>query len=541
MGIIRCTGANTSTGVLAGGTRGVLLLVLILGWAARPSWGYGTFGFPIHHRFSDPVKKILDVDAGDGDNLPEKGSAAYFAALAHRDLVFHGRRLAASSTADRSTPLTFSAGNTTYRISIFGFLHYANVTLGTPGLSFLVALDTGSDLFWVPCDCVSCVKGIMIKNEEIDFEIYSLNTSSTGSKVPCSSSLCGHHSRCAASPETCPYRVMYLSANTSSSGYLVEDVLHLTADDNPSEPVNAKIPFGCGKAQTGSFLNGGAPNGLLGLGLDSVSVPSILARENIAADSFSMCFGDDGTGRITFGDKGSSDQGETPFNLRQPNPHYNISIAQISVGANVSKTDGISAIFDSGTSFTYLNDPAYSLITESFGAQVKDSRYTSDPSIPFEYCYDLSSLQSTLNIPPINLTMQGGDPFYVIDPTVTVSTESGGDVYCLGIVKSDDVNIIGQNFMTGYRVVFDRERTVLGWKPSNCNEALDSNTLPISPQSSTQNPPISSIEPEATARNTSHISGASASHLNPWSFRLVCVILMVFMSNSLIIHSFHMT
>ena len=65
-------------------------------------------------------------------------------------------------------------------------------------------------------------------------------------------------------------------------------------------------------------MNGGAPNGLLGLGLDSVSVPSILARENIAADSFSMCFADDGTGRITFGDKGSSDQGETPFNLRQP-------------------------------------------------------------------------------------------------------------------------------------------------------------------------------------------------------------------------------
>jgi len=30
-----------------------------------------------------------------------------------------------------------------------------------------------------------------------------------------------------------------------------------------------------------------------------------------------MCFGSDGSGRITFGDTGSLDQGKTPFNLRE--------------------------------------------------------------------------------------------------------------------------------------------------------------------------------------------------------------------------------
>lgn len=35
-------------------------------------------------------------------------------------------------------------------------LHYAVVALGTPNVTFLVALDTGSDLFWVPCDCLKC-------------------------------------------------------------------------------------------------------------------------------------------------------------------------------------------------------------------------------------------------------------------------------------------------------------------------------------------------------------------------------------------------
>lgn len=44
----------------------------------------------------------------------------------------------------------------------FGFvevcysLHYTTVQLGTPGVKFMVALDTGSDLFWVPCDCSRC-------------------------------------------------------------------------------------------------------------------------------------------------------------------------------------------------------------------------------------------------------------------------------------------------------------------------------------------------------------------------------------------------
>lgn len=31
-------------------------------------------------------------------------------------------------------------------------LHYTTVQLGTPGMKFMVALDTGSDLFWVPCE-----------------------------------------------------------------------------------------------------------------------------------------------------------------------------------------------------------------------------------------------------------------------------------------------------------------------------------------------------------------------------------------------------
>lgn len=71
----------------------------------------------------------------------------------------------------------------------------------------------------------------------------------------------------------------------------------------------------CGLVQTGDFIDSAAINGLFGLGMDNVSVPSILANKGLTANSFSMCFGRDGLGRVEFGDKGSPDQQVTPFNL----------------------------------------------------------------------------------------------------------------------------------------------------------------------------------------------------------------------------------
>lgn len=73
----------------------------------------------------------------------------------------------------------------------------------------------------------------------------------------------------------------------------------------------------CGRVQTGTFLEGAAPNGLIGLGIEDIAVPTILAKNGFTSNSFSMCFGQDGVGRIRFGDNGTADQSETPFNLRQ--------------------------------------------------------------------------------------------------------------------------------------------------------------------------------------------------------------------------------
>ncbi|TQD80986.1 hypothetical protein C1H46_033466 [Malus baccata] len=311
--------------------------------------------------------------------------------------------------------------------------------------------------------------------------------------ISCNNKFCSQSQHCASPSSNCRYRIEYLSNGTSSTGVLVEDVLHLSTDDAQQKDVPARIAFGCGKEQTGIFLDGAAPNGLLGLGMDNVSIPSILAGQGLALNSFSMCFGLDGIGRIRFGDNGSQGLAETPFNRHSHSyPTYNITITQIAIGKSVTDLE-FYAIFDSGTSFTYLNDPAYTQITESFNSLLKNSRRPNDSDIPFEYCYDISP-----NI-TVNLTMKGGKQYSLLDPLVTVSTSSDESTwfYCLGLVKSGDVNIIGQNFMTGYRVIFDREKMVLGWKESNCYKDEETVTLPISPSKS----PAISMSPTASPTN----------------------------------------
>ncbi|KAG6775659.1 hypothetical protein POTOM_019148 [Populus tomentosa] len=489
--------------------------------------GFGTFGFDIHHRLSDPVKGMFGADG----LLPVKDSVPYFQVMAQRDRVIHGRRLATSSGGDNTTnktPLTFYYGNETFRIDSLGFLHYANVSVGTPSVSFLVALDTGSNLLWLPCDCSSCVHNL---------------GSPSGTVVRI------HPQQAKRSPATapCAHKHSVIDALVIRAIVLTKLYIFLMAlrqlgnafQTTHMDFGNGMIPKyldseydrvvspSCGQVQTGSFLTGGAPNGLFGLGMSNISVPSTLAHNGYTSGSFSMCFSPDGIGRISFGDKGSTGQGETPFIQGQTRSSlYNISITQTSIGGQASDLV-YSAIFDSGTSFTYLNDPAYTLIAESFNNMVNETR-RSTTEVPFDYCYDISANQTELTIPTVTLVMSGGASFNVTDPIVVVQLADGSNVYCLGMIKSGDVNIIGQNFLTGHRIVFDRERMILGWKPSNCYDNMDTNTLAVSPNTAV--PPATAVNPEATSTQTPAPppGGSHSPRSKPFNFTLMMTLALLF-------------
>lgn len=69
----------------------------------------------------------------------------------------------------------------------------------------------------------------------------------------------------------------------------------------------------CGMKQSGGYLDGVAPDGLLGLGPGESSVPSFLANSGLIHNSFSLCFNEDDSGRMFFGDQGPTIQQSTPF------------------------------------------------------------------------------------------------------------------------------------------------------------------------------------------------------------------------------------
>jgi len=409
-------------------------------------------GFDLHHRTSPVVRRWAEARGHHAlaAEWPAKGSPEYYSELSRHDRARRGLAGAGDQL------LTFGDGNAT--VQYLGSLYYALVALGTPNATFLVALDTGSDLFWVPCDCKQCAplpnngtaEGVPPLRE------YSPRRSSTSTPVTCESPLCDRPNACgAATNGSCPYGVRYVSANTSSSGVLVQDVLHLTREGPgpgaAAEPLQAPVVFGCGRVQTGAFLDGGGFDGLLGLGMDRVSVPSVLAaRGLVASDSFSMCFGDDGVGRINFGDAGSRGQAETPFIPRTTHPTYNVSFTTINVGSESAPVE-FAAVMDSGTSLTYLNDPEYTALGTSFNSRIRERRANfssgSAGRFPFEYCYTLSPDQRELDLPVVSLTAAGGALFPVTDPIIGVSDGASARPigYCLAVVKNDiPINIVGR-------------------------------------------------------------------------------------------------
>ncbi|KAL8028854.1 hypothetical protein ABFX02_14G188400 [Erythranthe guttata] len=497
---------------------GCLMLIVFTCWFnAKSIEAFGTFGFDIHHRYSDVVKEYLN-EVG----MPENDTVDYYTAMAHRDHLFNGgRRLAASTTPP---PLTFMGGNGTYRRSTLGIVHYSFVRVGTPYLEFLVAIDTSSDLFWLPCDCPNCARYYNGSDgNKRDLPIYSPSNSTSSKLVPCNSPMCGPTRGCSTTLKACSYQIGNVNA-TSSTGILVDDILHLGTDTNPQDPVDVSVTFGCGKNQTGNYLTRRGLNGVFGLGMDSISIPSILASKNLVANSFSLCFVTDGTGRIEFGDKGTAEQKTTPFNLQKSNPTYDISVTKITVGNNATNLE-FSATLNSGVPYSYLSDPAYSFIRNNFNSRITDKRYVYPYNVTLDYCYALSANQDSPITPNLTFTMKGGNQFNVILPTITFE-EDDGPVYCLAIIKTEGINIIGQYYMVGYRLVFHREEMVLGWKESNCDYS-SSNIIPPTrtrapPQ---QQPRPSPPPPSGDARSSSITSG------------LMAVILAIFLYHFIVISS----
>ncbi|XP_057794548.1 aspartic proteinase-like protein 1 [Salvia miltiorrhiza] len=441
------------------------------------------------HRFSDEARGLWRSRAGEeAASWPERKSLGHMRVLLESDLKRQRLKLG----AQKQLVVASQGGDTFNYGNDMGWLHYTWIDIGTPNNSFLVALDTGSDMLWVPCDCVECAPLSLSHYNMLDKELgeYSPSRSNSSKHIPCSHALCEMGPNCESPNGRCPYSVQYLSDDTSSSGFLFEDQLHLASvrGSKQKSSVQAAIVVGCGSKQTGVYLNGIAPDGLMGLGPGDVSVPSLLAKSGLVPHSFSFCYDKSYSGRLYLGDQGPASQRSTSFvHVKGDHVAYFVEVEDYCVGSSCLKQSGYLAQVDTGSSFTYLPSKSYEQVVSEFHRQANATRTTIQD---FDSCYKARSLDIS-NIPRMKVVFPTNQSFEVDNPLFYIADEQGG-FYCLGIQRSDgDTGIIGQNFLMGYRLVFDWEKMKLGWSISDCHdigEDSDGVHLPPSPSDVSPNP-----------------------------------------------------
>ncbi|CAH9136197.1 unnamed protein product [Cuscuta epithymum] len=113
--------------------------------------------FEIYDRYSSEVVEVL----GKG-GLPKKGGLDYISYMAARD----------SRRRQSSPAITFSPGDATFQMQTFADYHFVKVYVGTPPMSFMVALDTGSSLFWLPCNCNVCSRHFTFPSTHLVYTSY---------------------------------------------------------------------------------------------------------------------------------------------------------------------------------------------------------------------------------------------------------------------------------------------------------------------------------------------------------------------------------
>ncbi|CAK9881610.1 unnamed protein product [Sphagnum jensenii] len=463
----------------------------------------------IMHKFSDKAREVLRArnnreEEEDVANWPAHGSMEYYEMLRYHDIVRHGSRLLVDASS--TSQYFFAPGNLT--LQLFGGLHYAFIDLGTPKTQFLVALDTGSDLLWIPCECQECAPLSAPSSIPSHLVEYSPTSSSTSKPVSCSDALCDSavsDGQCTAKTDQCGYQINYVSANTSTTGFLFSDQMWFVSESG-SPVTSTAVTFGCASVQTGAFLQGAAPDGLLGLGMLPISVPSTLASSKTldVADSFSFCTSSDsqGSGRIVFGDLGPSTQQTTPISQAAPGTFqtYFVTVASFLVGESKIPM-GSDVLFDTGTSYTYLASSTYSSVLQAAYERTEAILGMIDFTqlVVWGVCKCSSS---AIEVPIMSLAFPNGDIFEISYGLLGVYDSTLG--FCVGIMDSGSTqSIIGQNFMTNYSITFNRQDMLLGWTASDSADSVSSPSpsrsikSPPPPPMSTKSPAPSTITPKS--------------------------------------------
>ncbi|GER26491.1 eukaryotic aspartyl protease family protein, partial [Striga asiatica] len=268
----------------------------------------------------------------------------------------------------------------------------------------------------------------------------------------------------------CLYEVTYGDQSTTSGTFSTE-TLTFGATKLP------RLPLGCGNDNKGLF-SGSA--GLLGLGRGKLSFPAQAGINN-----FSYCLVgrySNSSSYLMFGD--SSVSRKAVFTRLLTNPEigtfYYVELKGISVGGTrvrgikpsvfkINTTAGLGGVIvDSGTSVTWLVQPAYDALRKAFNDSASsDLKPAAEGFENLDTCFDLRGKKEG-KVPTVVLHFKGAD-MHLPASNILIPVDDNGK-FCFafaGTTNSLGMSIIGNVQQQRFRVSFDLANEKIGFAPEN--------------------------------------------------------------------------
>ncbi|KAG6523302.1 hypothetical protein ZIOFF_013158 [Zingiber officinale] len=328
--------------------------------------------------------------------------------------------------------------------------------VGTPPLSILAVVGTGSDLTWANCvPCTKCYRQTA--------PLFNPRKSSSYRTLPCTSNLCKAFSGSSCGEgSSCEYHYAYQDGSNIDGVLATED---LTFDSSAGSPlVFSNIAFGCNSQSSGSFSSRAA--GMAGLGGGPASLVSQIVP-SLDKKYFSYCLvpksDTQASSKVIFGSAGVVAGSTVTTPMTVEDSFFVLRLEEIIVDGAGSvpvppsapglKTGNI--IIDSSTTLNYLPTGVLSSLVEQVSRVVSLPKAT-DPEGVMPLCFTVAGESDRQKLPFITFKF-AGEASLRLSPTIIFMDELsfGGNVVCLAVANSGSGlpifgNLAQQNLHVGY-------------------------------------------------------------------------------------------
>ncbi|KAE8693550.1 NAC domain-containing protein 29-like [Hibiscus syriacus] len=378
--------------------------------------------------------------------------------LIHHDIIRHNitshRLRTRRRAAEEAVPPAASIEMPLNAGSDLGIGQYiTTLRVGTPSQTFRVIVDTGSDLTSVRCRSERCKVELMT--------LFSLTI-------------------CPTPLTPCAYDYGYADGSATRGVFADETVTVGLSNGRKTRLRNVLI--GCSDSYQGITFDN--VDGLLGLGNTKHSFATHAAHK--FGGNFSYCLVDhlsniNATSYITFGTSRNrvgplGNARRTTLELQSLVPFYGVNVRGISLGDKMLEipmkvwdvTQGGGTILDSGSSLTYLTDPAYQTVMEALTMSVSKYPRVKLDTVPMDYCFNSTGFDET-SVPKFIIHFEDGARFEPHWDSYVIT--AGGGIRCLGFLPArfPGVSVIGNIMQQNYFWEYDLIGKSLSFVPSACS------------------------------------------------------------------------